>query len=247
MVMASFPSQSLDDEVGDGTTSVVILAAELLRNADKLISQKIHPTRIISGYRLACREACKYIQNNLVLDSDSLGKSYLVSVAKTSMSSKLITLLVKLLSCLQVVKRVLESKSIVPGAGACEAAVSIFLENFAMTMGSREQLAVAEFARAMLVIPKQLSVNAALDSTDLVSRLRACHNTSQLNADLADTKFWGLDLTRNWIANCKDLGIFELLVSKIKSLKFATEAAITILRIDDLIKLKEEAPTEDRE
>ncbi|VDN18982.1 unnamed protein product [Dibothriocephalus latus] len=148
---------------------------------------------------------------------------------------------------LQVVKRVLESKCIVPGAGACEAAVSIFLENFAMTMGSREQLAVAEFARAMLVIPKQLSVNAALDSTDLVSRLRACHNTSQLKSELADTKFWGLDLTRNCIANCKDLGIFEPLVSKIKSLKFATEAAITILRIDDLIKLREEAPTEDRD
>ncbi|VDM05975.1 unnamed protein product [Schistocephalus solidus] len=85
-------AQLQDDEVGDGTTSVVILAAELLRNADELISQKIHPTTIISGYRLACREACKYIQNNLVLDSDSLGKSCLVSVAKTSMSSKLITL-----------------------------------------------------------------------------------------------------------------------------------------------------------
>lgn len=42
------------------------------------------------------------------------------------------------------------------------------------------------------------------------------------------------------MADCKELGVFEPLVSKIKSLKFATEAAITILRIDDLIKLKEE-------
>lgn len=85
-------AQLQDDEVGDGTTSVVILAAEFLRNADELIAQKIHPTTIMSGYRLACREACKYIQNNLVLDSDTLGKSCLVNVAKTSMSSKLITL-----------------------------------------------------------------------------------------------------------------------------------------------------------
>lgn len=82
----------------------------------------------------------------------------------------------------------LESKSVVPGAGACETAVSIYLENFAMTMGSREQLAVAEFARAMLVIPKQLAVNAALDSTDLISRLRACHNTSQMKSDNTDMK-----------------------------------------------------------
>ena len=57
-----------------------------------------------------------------------------------------------------------------------------------MTMGSREQLAVAEFARAMLAIPKQLAVNAALDSTDLISRLRACHNTSQAKSESGEMK-----------------------------------------------------------
>ena len=55
-------AQLQDEEVGDGTTSVVIIAAELLRNADELVKQKIHPTSIIGGYRLACREAVKYIQ-----------------------------------------------------------------------------------------------------------------------------------------------------------------------------------------
>lgn len=44
-----------DQEVGDGTTSVVIIAAELLKNADLLVKQKIHPTSIISGYRWACK------------------------------------------------------------------------------------------------------------------------------------------------------------------------------------------------
>lgn len=44
-----------DQEVGDGTTSVVILAAELLKGANELVTQKIHPTSIISGYRLACK------------------------------------------------------------------------------------------------------------------------------------------------------------------------------------------------
>ena len=55
-------AQLQDEEVGDGTTSVVIIAAELLRNADELVKQKIHPTSIIGGYRMACREAVKYIQ-----------------------------------------------------------------------------------------------------------------------------------------------------------------------------------------
>ncbi|TTI46077.1 T-complex protein 1 subunit alpha [Bagarius yarrelli] len=108
-----------------------------------------------------------------------------------------------------VVKRVLESKSVVPGGGAVEAALSIYLENYATSMGSREQLAIAEFARSLLVIPKTLAVNAAQDSTDLVAKLRAFHNEAQVNPERKN----------------------------LKCLKFATEAAITILRIDDLIKL----------
>lgn len=51
-----------DQEVGDGTTSVVICAAELLKRANDLVRNKIHPTSIISGYRLAMREvgACTH-------------------------------------------------------------------------------------------------------------------------------------------------------------------------------------------
>lgn len=49
-----------------------------------------------------------------------------------------------------------------------EAALSIYLENFATTLGSREQLAIAEVADALLVIPKALAVNAAKDATELV-------------------------------------------------------------------------------
>lgn len=44
-----------DDEVGDGTTSVTVLAAELLREAEKLIEQKIHPQTIVGGYRQASK------------------------------------------------------------------------------------------------------------------------------------------------------------------------------------------------
>jgi len=44
-------AQLQDEEVGDGTTSVVLIAAELLRNADELIKQKVHPTTIINGYK----------------------------------------------------------------------------------------------------------------------------------------------------------------------------------------------------
>lgn len=138
------------------------------------------------------------------------------------------------------VKRVLESKSVVAGGGCVEAALSIYLENFATSLSSREQLAIAEFARSLLVISKTLAVNAAQDATDLVAKLRAYHNSSQTKADLADLKWVGLDLLEGTIKDNKKAGVLEPAISKIKSLKFATEAAITILRIDDMIKLDPE-------
>lgn len=136
-----------------------------------------------------------------------------------------------------VVRRVLESKTVVIGGGAVEAALSIYLENFATSLASREQLAIAEFARSLLVIPKQLAVNAAQDSTDLVAKLRAYHNTSQTKPEHSQLRWVGLDLVAGVVRDNKKAGVLEPTMSKVKSLKFATEAAITILRIDDMIKL----------
>ena len=93
-----------------------------------------------------------------------------------------------------VVKRVGESKSVVAGGGCVEAALSIFLENYAATMASKEQLAVAEFAQALLVIPRQLAVNAAKDAAELVAKLRAFHEKSQTSEEHRELRFLGLDL-----------------------------------------------------
>lgn len=78
-----------------------------------------------------------------------------------------------------VVQRVLESKALVAGGGAVEAALSIYLDAFATTLGTKEQLAIREFAEALLVIPKTLAVNAAQDATELVAKLCAFHHASQ--------------------------------------------------------------------
>merc|ERR1712232_682319 len=73
-----------DTEVGDGTTSVVIVAAELLKRSNELVKNNIHPTTIIAGYRLAMREAIKYIQSNLSMKVDTLERDTLLSIARTS-------------------------------------------------------------------------------------------------------------------------------------------------------------------
>lgn len=460
-----------DREVGDGTTSVVIIAAELLKRANDLVRNKIHPTSIISGYRLAMREACKYVDEKLAVKVEKLGKDSLINCAKTSMSSKLIgsdsdffanlvveavqavkmtnargevkypikginilkahgksardsyllkgyalntgraaqgmpmrvaparvacldfnlqktkmqmgvqvlvtdprelekirqreadmtkeriekllkaganvvltakgiddmalkyfveagaiavrrvrkedlrhvakatgatvvstfadmegeetfdpsllghadevveehvadddVIMIKgtkttsavslilrgandfmldemdraLHDALCIVKRTLESNTVVAGGGAVEAALSVYLENLATTLGSREQLAIAEFAESLLIIPKVLAVNAAKDATELVARLRAYHHTAQTKADKKNLSSMGLDLVKGTVRNNLEAGVIEPAMSKVKIIQFATEAAITILRIDDMIRLvKDESQNEE--
>lgn len=88
---------------------------------------------------------------------------------------------------LSAVKRTLESGSIVPGGGAVETALHIYLEEFALSVGSREQLAIGEFAQTLLVIPKTLATNAAKDSAELVAQLRSYHASSQRLSDESST------------------------------------------------------------
>ena len=54
-------AKAQDDEVGDGTTSVVVLAGQLLANAEELLEQEIHPTTIVEGYEKALEEAIRII------------------------------------------------------------------------------------------------------------------------------------------------------------------------------------------
>ena len=463
-------AQQQDEDVGDGTTSVVILAAELLKRANDLVRKKIHPTTIIAGYRLACKEAVRFINEQMTFRTDALGKDALVNCARTCLSSKILSLYQdyfaqmavdailavkttntrnqikypvkavnilkahgqgqtesKLISgfalnctvacegmpkylkdakiaCLEmnlqrqrmnmgvsvqiddpskledvrkreigitteriklilasganvvltskgiddlslkmfveagamavrrvkpedlkriakitgatvvstlanleggesfetsllghadevlqerfgddecilikgskarpaasivlrgsndqmldemerslhdalcVLKRTLETGTIVPGGGVVETAASVFLENLATTIASREQLAVAEFGEALLIIPKVLACNAAADSTDLVAKLRAHHYAAQSAISPDDPrqvilKCTGLDLMNGTVRDSLQAGILEPTLVKTKALKSATEAAIAILRIDDFIKMVED-------
>ena len=82
-------SKSTDNEVGDGTTSAVILAGSLLENAEFLLDQNVHPTIIVDGYRKAAKKAKQFLEE--IADTISANdKIILNKVAKTSMQTKLV-------------------------------------------------------------------------------------------------------------------------------------------------------------
>ncbi|MHA2089429.1 MAG: thermosome subunit alpha [Candidatus Kariarchaeaceae archaeon] len=82
-------AKTQDDEVGDGTTTVVVLAGELLKNAEQLIDLDVHPSIIVEGYRLSMHESIKLLEE-VAIDVESEDRDSLLHIAQTSMSSKII-------------------------------------------------------------------------------------------------------------------------------------------------------------
>ena len=80
-------AKTQDDMVGDGTTTAVVLAGELLRRAEELLNQNIHPTVIVSGYRKASQKAMKVL-NEVGIPVDLEDREILKKVAVTAMASK---------------------------------------------------------------------------------------------------------------------------------------------------------------
>ena len=83
-------SKTIDNEVGDGTTSAVVLAGALLENAEELIIKGVHPTVIVNGYRKAAHQA-QNILDKIGVKVKPDDKATLAKVARTSMASKLVS------------------------------------------------------------------------------------------------------------------------------------------------------------
>ena len=82
-------SKSTDNEVGDGTTSVVVLAGALLEHAESLLEQEVHPTIIVDGYRKAAKKAKQFIKS-IAQQITPNDKPILLKIAKTALQTKMV-------------------------------------------------------------------------------------------------------------------------------------------------------------
>jgi thermosome len=125
------------------------------------------------------------------------------------------------------ISSVLKQGKIVAGAGAIEIELSKRLREFSSTLSGREQLAVEEFARALESIPSALAENAGLDPIDIITELRARHDKGE--------RYAGINLLSNKIENVLEAGVIEPMKTKVQALSSASEVAMMILRIDDVL------------
>jgi thermosome len=126
-----------------------------------------------------------------------------------------------------VVRDVVQVPKIVAGGGAPEMEIARTLREYAETLPGREQLAVRSFGEAMEVVPLTLGENAGLDPIDLLLELRSRHEKGEKGA--------GVDVFEGKIKDMRELEVYEPLAVKKQTIKSASEAAIMILRVDDVI------------
>ncbi len=132
---------------------------------------------------------------------------------------------------LRVVAIALEDGKVVAGAGAPEIELSLRLKEWAPSLGGREQLAAEAFASALEIIPKTLAENAGLDPIDILVDLKSEHEKGN--------KYTGIDVDTGKIVDMNEAGVLEPLRIKTQAIESATEVAVMLLRIDDVIAAKE--------
>ncbi len=128
---------------------------------------------------------------------------------------------------LRAVSAAIEDEKLVAGAGSPETEMALRLKEYASTLKGREQLAVEKFAQALEIIPKTLAENAGLDPIDMLAELRSQHENGN--------KDGGLNVYTGKVENMWENGVIEPLRVKTQAISSATEAAIMILRIDDVL------------
>ncbi|XP_067644700.1 T-complex protein 1 subunit eta-like [Eurosta solidaginis] len=129
---------------------------------------------------------------------------------------------------IMIVRRTIKHDSVVAGGGAIEMELSKILRDYSRTIAGKEQLLIAAIAKALEIIPRQLCDNAGFDATNILNKLRQKHAQGG--------QWYGVDITKEHIADNYDQCVWEPSIIKINALTAAAEAACMILSVDETIK-----------
>ncbi|MGC9435137.1 MAG: thermosome subunit alpha [Methanomicrobiales archaeon] len=128
---------------------------------------------------------------------------------------------------LQAVVTAMNEKKMVPGGGASEMEVAAALRQYAQEVGGRQQISINAFASAIEAVPRTIAENAGLDPVDTFVALR--------NAHAGGESCGGIDVDTGAVVDMVEQGVVEPLTVKSNALTSAADAAIMVLRIDDVI------------
>jgi T-complex protein 1 subunit theta len=116
------------------------------------------------------------------------------------------------------------------GAGGCEIELARRIQIIAEQCPGLEQYAMRKFAEALEVIPRTLAENAGLNATDILASLYAAHEAGDSKA--------GVDIENAGVKDMATAGVLDLFATKEQAMRLASDTAITILRIDQIIMAK---------
>jgi thermosome len=131
---------------------------------------------------------------------------------------------------ISVIGLALEDGVLVTGGGSTATEIALKLREYAASVGGREQIAIDQFANAMEIIPTTLAENAGLDPIDVLIELRKAHKDGK--------KYAGINVFTGKVVDMKSEKVLEPIRVGKQAINSATEAAVMILRIDDVIASK---------
>ncbi len=221
-----------------------------------LAKEKIYAARRVKKSdmeKLAKATGAQLITKIDELNADDLGKAALLEVKKIQdeemtfvtgcKNPKALSILIRagtqhvvdeiersLDDAMSVVSVTIEEGRMLTGGGSTAVELAMRLREYSATVGGREQIAIDAFASAMEVIPTALAENAGLDPIDILIDLRKAHKTGKT--------YYGLNVYSGKVEDMLKLNVLEPMCVGRQAIMSATDAAVMILRIDDVIASK---------
>ncbi len=235
-----FCQKGIDDIVQHYLAKHGILAVRRVKKSDMEKLAKATGAKIIMNEDFLTPDALGYAK---VVEERKVGDENMIFV-RGCKNPKSVSILIRggtklvveeaersLNDLLNTVRNIYLEPKVVPAGGAPELEIAMRLEKYADEVGGKESLAIKAFARAIESIPATLIETTGMDVVETLEELRTYHAQGR--------KSYGIDVIEGKIKDMAEAKIFDPIRVKKNAIKSATEAALMILRIDDIIAARE--------